>query len=292
MSPRPPFRWAGGKRWALDALVSSLPPDQRFYRAPFVGGGALFWALWRSGRLSGAVLSDSSPVLIGTYIALRDRPGALIGRLQRHALNHGQGGKLYWSAVRSDFNRRKESAPLSLECAAALLYLQAVGFNGVYRENQQGEFNGTCDESKRPEHILNRDRLKTLQSCSVALQGVGLRVCDFSVALDAARPGDLVYADGPYDVPEQQQGGHVAYTRDGFTLADQVRLADGLARCVDRGVLVMASNADTPDIRRLYARWHTRQLWRKGNVSCRGDQRGAVPELLMTSWPVAAGRAA
>ncbi|MFT5686905.1 MAG: DNA adenine methylase [Myxococcota bacterium] len=279
---RPFLKWAGGKTFAVRRMLATLPPDWRgHYRAPFVGGGALFFALHTTGRLTGASLSDANPALIGLYTNLRDCPKAVITRLQRHAIHHGRAGKLHWKSARRRFNVLKLRDPFDGECSALLLYLQATSFNGLYRENQLGEFNTPINAQATPADVLSPRRLARLQAASGALQGVMLRVCGFSEALAPARCGELVYGDPPYDVLDGHTG-HVAYVAGRFGAADQVRLVDALLDVRRRGALVMASNSDTPRIRGLYRDWHRQQLWRSNSIGSRSS--GRVAELLMTSW--------
>jgi len=60
---RPILKWAGGKQQLLQHLLSWVPQNFNRYIEPFVGGGALFFAL-NPGR---AIISDSNPELINVY---------------------------------------------------------------------------------------------------------------------------------------------------------------------------------------------------------------------------------
>lgn len=42
---KPFIKWAGGKRALTDSIIASMPRDFNAYFEPFVGGGALFFAL-------------------------------------------------------------------------------------------------------------------------------------------------------------------------------------------------------------------------------------------------------
>ena len=52
IGPRPFVKWAGGKRQLLPALLRRLPQSFRRYHEPFVGGGALFFALRGQNRFA------------------------------------------------------------------------------------------------------------------------------------------------------------------------------------------------------------------------------------------------
>lgn len=70
--PRPFLKRAGGKTQVADLLVSCMPPTFTVYHEPFVGGGALFFRLYREQRVRRSILSDLNAELIDTYVAIRD----------------------------------------------------------------------------------------------------------------------------------------------------------------------------------------------------------------------------
>src|SRR5688500_8170401 len=60
-TPKPFLKWAGGKWSLVPLIVPLLPQDlsKRIYREPFLGGGALFFALAGQRRAKSYVLSDA-----------------------------------------------------------------------------------------------------------------------------------------------------------------------------------------------------------------------------------------
>ena len=73
----------------------------------------------------------------------------------------------------------------------------------------------------------------------------------FDAVADEARRGDFVYFDPPYD-PVSATADFTSYTRNGFGVGDQERLAEVFGRLVERGCAVMLSNSDTPFVRKLF----------------------------------------
>ena len=63
-SAKPFVKWVGGKRSLLPELLRRLPPVFNKYYEPFVGGGALFFALKNADKLRGG--GDSLAILILT----------------------------------------------------------------------------------------------------------------------------------------------------------------------------------------------------------------------------------
>lgn len=67
-SPARPFlKWAGGKTQLLPHLLESAPRRFNRYIEPFVGGGALFFAIGNPN----SILADSNEELVVTYTVVR-----------------------------------------------------------------------------------------------------------------------------------------------------------------------------------------------------------------------------
>jgi DNA adenine methylase len=253
-------------------LLDKAPAQWAGYHEPFVGGGALFFALAaRCGGLAGrAVLSDMNSRLIRTYQTVRDQVEPLIGRLREHAELHT---KDHYYATRA----RDIDADEDVEVAAWMIYLNKTGFNGLYRVNKKGGFNVPMGRYKNPK-VCDADNLR---ACSAVLKNVEIRHQGFDGVLERAGEGDFVYFDPPY-VPVSATASFTAYTSDGFTLSDQERLRDIASALKERGVSVMLSNADHPRVRKLYTpgfRKHTIQVGRAINSAA--NRRGSVAELII-----------
>lgn len=270
-TPRPFLKWAGGKGQLLDELLARMPATYKTYREPFVGAGALFWAL----RPPVAHLSDVNEELITTYIAVRDQVDKVIRYLRGHKARHGE---LYYYQVRGknhDLNWLKPAAR-----AARMIYLNKSGYGGLYRVSANG-FNVPWGNFAKP----NIDEAN-LRACSMVLnQGqVKLSVMDFEAAMDAADPGDFVYADPPY-LPVSQTASFTAYTADGFSLDDQRRLASVFRELDRRSVMVMLSNSDTPLAHRLYVGYRIERVQARRVINSDTSKRGQrVGEVIVTNY--------
>jgi DNA adenine methylase len=264
--PRPFLKWAGGKGQLLTQLRPLLPPRYGRYFEPFVGGGALFFSL----RPPGAALSDVNTELIDCYRAVRDDVEAVIEALREHRYD----GKHYY-AVRG-------IPPADLpqaHRAARTIYLNKTGFNGLYRVNRSGTFNVPFGRYTNP-CLCDKP---TLRACARALRGVELQARDFAEVVASARPGDFVYFDPPY-VPASETANFTSYSRGGFPLDEQRRLAKVFADLASRGVLVMLSNSDTRIVRELYARFRIDVVLASRSINSKGAGRGKVGELVVRSF--------
>ena len=281
---RPFLKWAGGKTQLLRELVDrspTPPPDGRAtYYEPFLGGGALFFGLGWHGE---AVLNDASVELVQTYEVVRDALDQLVGRL----------GALQTLYLDSDEEGRKElfykirgqqpRAPV--EIAARMIFLNKTCFNGLYRVNRKGAFNVPHGRYKTP-RILDYD---TLVAASHALSDATLRHQDFEVACEPAKAGDFVYFDPPFQ-PLTKTSSFTSYTANDFSEDDQVRLKECVDRLVERGVHVMISNSPHPLITGLYrgsahfVQYRIDELQARRMINSKGDGRGEITELMITSY--------
>jgi DNA adenine methylase len=273
--PRPFLKWAGGKRQLLPALTGAVAAAGPFrhYHEPFLGGGALYFALARAGRLpAGSYLSDLNQPLIETYLAVRDEVDGLIQLLHEHKRRHSED---YFYRVRS------ESPATPIARAARILYLNRTCYNGLYRENSKGQFNTPFGRYKDPV-ICDTENLRAV---SEFLQDTELACVDFSSVLERAEPNDLVYFDPPY-VPLSRTANFTAYSREGFGPKDQERLAQTFAALARHGVKVVLSNSMTDSTRALYEGFPITAVMATRRVNSRAERRGAIPEAIVTSFPL------
>jgi len=272
---RPFIKWAGGKRQLLPELLRYVPERFNRYIEPFVGGGALFFALApRLPVLSGdpaaprALLADVNERLVRTYSGVRDSVDEVIERLREY--RHDE--RCYYQV-----REKQIDAGGDAEVAAWLIYLNKIGFNGLYRVNRQNRFNVPFGRHKNPTIC---DEV-TLRACSRALFGVDVRVADFEVAAAQAKPGDLVYFDPPY-VPLSMTSSFTSYTSGGFDTQCQIRLRDLALRLKRQGVHVLLSNSSAGLVRDLYqADFEIIEVSATRLVNSKATRRGAITELVI-----------
>lgn len=268
---RPFLRWVGGKTRLLDEILPMLPERFDDYVEPFVGGGAVFFALHAAGRITRhAYLSDANPELVATYRAIRNDVEAVIELLEDLAGNHSDH---HYQAIR-------ESDPVFLSqvgVAARMIYLNRTCFNGLYRVNSDGKFNvpiGRNANRQLNRVIVDADNLR---ACSAALQCAQIDHVSFDDASDVALSGDAVYFDPPYIGRKS----FTQYTAEGFRFEAQRRLKATADALREDGVTVLLSNSDTPETRELYKDWPMRSVTCRRDVAAKASTRRAVSELLI-----------
>ena len=272
---RPFLKWAGGKQQLLAQFERYFPTNFKRYFEPFVGGGAVFFHLWNTGRLPDDVfLFDNSEELINAYKAVRDNLEELISLLAVHKQRHNRD---YYYAIR-DLDR--QSVELSnVERAARAIYLNRTCYNGLYRVNAKGQFNVPMGSYKDPT-ILHED---VLRAASAALQGVTIEARDFRSVVDLCRPGDFVYLDPPY-YPLTKTASFRSYTAASFSDEDQRDLADVFRQLTEKGCLCMLSNSYTPFILGLYGDFRIETVNAIRAINCDGAARCGVQEALVLSY--------
>jgi DNA adenine methylase len=237
---------------------------------PFAGGAALFFAL----QPERALLCDINPALVGTYESVRDQVQDVVTHLSRLARAHDD--KSYY-LVRERYNRARSIS--DAERAAIFIYLNKTCFNGLHRVNRRGEFNVPIGRYARPT-ILDQS---ALQVASAQLRRAELRCGSFELLLTAAKPGDFVYFDPPYE-PVSGTANFTAYAQDGFRREDQLRLRDVFRVLDRRGCKLMLSNSNAPFVRELYTGYRIDSVSAARAINSDASKRGPVEELVVRNY--------
>lgn len=300
---RPFLKWAGGKRQLLPSIRACYPDHFGAYHEPFVGSGAVFFDLCRTGRLTGhrPFLADRNADLVGCYRMVRDRVDEVIAHLEGLTEERLTDPTQHYYRVRDDrFNPARleifdgagpDSGRYTPTLAAELLYLNRTGFNGLFRLNSRGVFNVPIGRYANP-RICDRTNLL---AASAVLRMTGARITHarFESILHDAQAGDLVYVDPPY-APLTRTAVFTSYTAARFSSDDQRRLQQVVVELARRGAWVILSNSTAPEIAALYdgnpeaeaagLRAHT--VSAKRAINAKPSARGPVLEYLITNVPV------
>jgi len=280
ISPMPFVKWAGGKRRLAPLLIESFPQDfnplKNRYFEPFIGGGALMFALGEPESklfIPGEKLyiNDMNPELTNTYEVIRDNVSLLIKALK--TLSNKVDEETFYE-IRSTIPRGKVAR------AARFIFLNKTCFNGLWRVNSKGEFNVPFGNPKKPSLFIEGN----LRACSKRLQGSNITNLSFEKAVAKARKGDLVYFDPPY-IPLSASASFSAYSKEGFGIIEQELLSKTIAKLTAGGVYVLLSNSDTPMTREIFGRTLTlRKILMSRSISSSGSTRKPVFEVLGTNY--------
>lgn len=294
-SVRPLLKWAGGKRQLLPSLRTYYPERFERYVEPFFGSGAVFFDLLNGGRLDGrrAKLVDVNPDLVGCYTTLRDHVDEVIALLDELAARHRAEGSTCYYAVREQFNALRSPEPsyrrYTPELAAMLIYLNRTGFNGLFRQNQRGEFNVPAGRYADP-RICDAPHLRSVAQ-AFRTRGVSIEQGSFETTLAGTGRGDFVYCDPPY-APLSRTASFAHYTAGGFTAFDQLRLQQAVVAAAHRGAAVVVSNSSAAEILKAYSSREAltaglviRRVEARRAINARATHRGPIDELIISNAP-------
>ncbi|SCJ36050.1 Modification methylase DpnIIA [uncultured Flavonifractor sp.] len=269
----PVVKWVGGKRQLLPQILPLIPKRMTAYCEPFLGGGAVLFAL----QPKRALVNDLNQDLITVYRVIKEDADALIEHLSRH-----ENTPEYFYRIR-DLDRDKEAyaAMSDVEKASRLLYLNKTCYNGLFRVNASGAFNSPYGHYRRP-NIVNEQTIRGVSryfnACDITFFSG-----DFASVLEQVPKGGFVYLDPPYD-PVSDTASFTGYNRGGFGREEQVRLKECCDALTARGVKFLLSNSATPFIRELYGSYRVSIVQARRAVNSVASRRGAIEEVLVRNY--------
>lgn len=285
----PILKWPGGKfrlsRHVFDKIVEReevygedwhVRTGQR-YHEPFTGAGGMYLGLRKRGLLNSrkkTFLSDLSFHLSTTLEAIQgdswtevsgllgeikdDYLEALKTELEPRLRNGRPLEERFYYRKRKRFNELydyivngSKSKPDVIEFAALMVFLNKVGYNGIWRVNSSGYYNVPEGESASYNNVHEHDKLRGVHH---ALKDTVIHHRDWKESFRDVRRGDLVYLDPPYLPLEGSKGTFNQYSAVKFERGDHWRLASESARLVSKkGCRMIVSNHHTEEVVRLYS---------------------------------------
>jgi len=286
---KPFLKWAGGKRGLIETYEKEgfFPEDFNRYFEPMLGGGAVFFHIAQNYNPNEFILSDVNSDLICAYEVIRNEPNKLIDKLkeikEKYKSKNDEAQAEFYYECRDEFNKEKLSENEDLVRKTALfIFLNKTCYNGLYRVNQNGEFNVPYGKYKNP-GIFSE---KNIRNVSKLLQKARLLKEDFEKVFKKIEPRekDFVYFDPPY-IPLTDTADFTSYSEGGFDHKEQKRLANLVDKLAHRkGCYVMESNSGSPITKKLYHQFENLDVYTvKANryISCKGEERGPVEEIVI-----------
>ena len=253
---KPILKWAGGKTQMLGDLLPKVPSSYGRYIEPFLGGGAMFFAL----QPEQAVIADSNPELINLYRQVANHVDDVVCQLKKYEKTQ----EMFYAVRGQDWTMLPEA-----EAAARTIFLNKTCFNGLYRVNKKGRFNVPFGKYKNPK-ICDEEGLK---AASAALKKAEIVCGDYLLVLEHyAQPGDFVFLDPPY-LPISEYSDFKRYTKEQFYEEDHVELAKMVKTLHERGCHVILTNSNHPLVHELYAPFTIDVIQTKRHISCNGSTR-------------------
>jgi DNA adenine methylase len=244
----PVLSWPGAKGWLAGYLVPLLLPLLKpgvLYFEPFVGSAAILLALRSAGWAGRAVCSDVNADLILLYQVLQSGEAPAIAVYLNGWLEERKNReRVHFEELREKFNTPGKLS--HVKRAAAVIYLSKLGFNGLWRMNKKGLFNGSFGGKERSFDLSAAD----IVALGEKLARVAFFEQSYEVTISTWKKGEekaVWYFDPPY------LGTFDRYTTGGFGLAEHEKLGALVRELAGAGHVVVVSNSLTTKTKELYA---------------------------------------
>ena len=284
MEAKPFLKWVGGKRKLIPQLEPKFPKfvkSKEFtYVEPFLGGGAMFFYLISKYKLKKAYLNDLNDKLIDTYINVRDNSDKLIKALKKLESSYYKTSnkKKFYLKKRTEFNKLS----LSIKKSSLFIFLNKIGYNGMYRENSKGEYNipfGDMNDPKICDKELIENVSKLLNETDIEFSSNSFEdtiITDKNV---------FYYLDPPYR-PISKTSDFTSYTKNKFDDELQVKLKDFCDEVDSRESFFMQSNSYSADsfFQNLYSKFNIDDVSVTRTISADGTKRDKIKEIIIFNY--------
>ena len=286
IEPRPFLKSAGGKSALAQQIIERFPADwdheKDLYVEPFLGGGAVFFAL----QPVRALLYDANADLVNAFWSVQNIVEGVIQELDGLVAGYraSKDPKGWYLDAREVLNSRRGAEH---ERAALYIFVNKTCFNGLYRVNSKGLFNTPWGHNPKA-GFPSADHLR---ACSALLNSKWVQIKEAPFGMLPSRTGwapwghmgkVVVYADPPY-MPTSKTSDFTAYTADGFTYADQLRLLVRAVEWRNQGAHVILSQAADESLIDQYRRcgFTCDLVQARRNINSKGSRRGPVGEYIL-----------
>lgn len=257
IKPKPFVKWAGGKRQLIDILLNNIPLQFNTYIEPFVGGGALLFELMPEH----AIIADINPDIINAYQIIKNNVNKLIRSLQDY-INTEE----FYYKIRSENHYKLPP----IQRASHFIYLNKTCYNGLYRVNSKGKFNVPYGRYKTPK-IVDKENLRAVSEYLNSSNTIIL--CQhYKETILLAQKGDFIYLDPPYH-PLNNTSSFTKYSKEDFTIEDQIELSNTFKELDNKGCYVLLSNSNTQFILNLYENYNIQKVKATRAINCKASRR-------------------
>jgi DNA adenine methylase len=299
---KPFIKWVGGKGRLLGQFERYYPDELKNgavnnYVEPFLGGGALYFSILEKYKIKNAYLSDLNRDLVLTYNVIQKKHGDLLDFLEQYQRLYDETeidkrNELFLS-FRKHFNEQrfeinyKKCSENWIPRAAQFIFLNKTCFNGLFRVNSKGEFNGPFGKYKTV-NIFTPDNIMAV---SAALQNAEIVQAEYTNCYNKVDGKTFVYFDPPYR-PLTQTSKFTTYNGAEWTDKQQMDLAVFFQKLDrEKGTKLMLSNSDPTNINpndaffeKAYRGYNFFRVSANRAVNCNSTGRGKINELLITNY--------
>lgn len=253
MNLKPVIKWAGGKGKIIEHFFSlyEISNTDRYIDL-FCGSLSIPILLGISKPM---ILNDINSALINMYVVIKDSLPALIKELDKLDSDK-YNSKEQYNLLRNEYNICKKNSTRTrkskIRYASLFIYLNKRSYNGLYRENRNGEYNVPYREYNTS--IYSKNDLQKL-SDYFNEQDITFHNLDYTeFNLDDFRNGDLIYIDPPYYPSKKSQ--FTSYWKKPFLVEEQEKLAEFCKALDKKGIKFILSNSPCDEIQKLYSEFN------------------------------------
>lgn len=291
-------KWAGGKsklaKVIEEEILKTVDIDKiDTYVEPFFGGGSFFFYMNQKYQFKNKIIADINFELINLYKVIQQKPDKIMSYMDvlqndYNKLDNLELKSAYFYAIRDDYNKSIMAgvqSELDVIQAAYFLFLNKVGFNGLYRVNMKGLYNVPFGKKEtatlyKKSNILGVSRL---------LADVIILNCSYEGTIDYANENTLFYLDPPYR-PLSNSSSFTSYAKSNFNDSNQKELAhfiDNIDMLESKFALSNSDpkNQDAEDnfFDDLYSNYNIRRIFANRSIGAKSNSRGKVSEILVTN---------
>ena len=274
---RPFIKWAGGKSRTLPQLLQHLPKADCLVE-PFVGGAAVFL----NTDYRRYVLADINPDLINLLRVAKRYPEQLID--DARPLFRNGNNSAYYAEIRSEFNAIASKSAVripeyDLLRAAAFLYLNRHGYNGLCRYNLKGEYNSPFGKSTGTPYFPDAE-IRFFSEKANDTRTIFLCTSFEYTLRSIGGNSAAIYCDPPY-IPTSKTANFTQYHTKPFTPAHHELLA-AMLYDINRfyGTGIVISNSDTPQTRDIYQSFNLQNIDVQRSISTNTKKRVKAKEVI------------
>ena len=271
-SVKPFVKWVGGKGRNLKNLFKFVPEHISTYVEPFVGGGAMLFAL----KFDKAIINDSNSELINAYCIIRDDVNELIRLLKDMPYELE-----FYKEIRAWDREQDFLNRASVERAARFIYLLKTCFNGLYRVSKKNYFNTPFGKFVNP-NICNVENLMAVHEF-LNTHDIEIRCGNYEDLIDLIPKDSFVYFDPPY-APISSTSNFTSYQPGQWGDLEQRNLARHCDELNRRKIKFMESNSTAQICFDLYKKYQINTLDAKRYINAVGTGRGNIKELVITNY--------
>lgn len=282
-----PIKYRGGKTREIDYFINYFPNEFDRYFEPFLGGGAVYFAI----EPSIAILNDINPKLMlfykelkNDYIQMRkqlDELHHLYEENQRAYKNlkhidpelrvENRNEKLYYR-LRDEFNHPELSSYLR---GVLYYFINKTAYSGMIRYNKNGDYNVPYGRYEN----FNTNLLT--EEHSNLLQNTELHSVDYCKMFSKATEKDFMFLDPPYDCVFNDYGN--LEMGDGFNEIHHRRLANDFKNLSCKALMVIGK---TPMTFELYSAHIKDEYGKSYAVNIRNRFKSTADHIIVTNYNV------